>query len=145
MNLKYRDLNDKEKLIYIKRFAVIIGIYCLLLVGSMGSLFTGLDIISSWNDSMNPKYESETIPDKVIEKNTQYNTDQLNESRSIIVNAVVLFFMFPLFFAIFGISNFTINIGVWVSEKLNLYTSIDLEIQQEKLDKIKKSLNNSKN
>lgn len=130
MVLTYKNLSDKEKLTYIKR-GVVMGFCAAFLYGLViGCFFGAASIIISWNEQFD------------IEKQTaqKSNTHATPELRSFVLNSAASLFFVSLMIAVIGISSLAGDLGDYICKKLNLFTKIDLEMAQSRLEKIQQAL-----
>lgn len=131
MVLTYKDLSDKEKLVYVKR-GFVMGIISILLFSLVTGSFVGaFSIITSWNESFDIQKQTNKEA-----SNYSYNPDL----RSFVLGSASLLLMVSFMIVVLGISSLATDLSYYVCSKLKLYTKIDLERTQKNLDKIKDSL-----
>lgn len=122
---EYSDLNDKQKIIFIKR-GIIFGL-CIVFTMSLvfGSMYV---VIEEYNKSLPEEIENDDnqTPDSITD------TDQ---------DVIFLFCIMVLVIgALIGLSNISGWLADFIIEKLELYTDMDLDNAEKHYDKVKKAI-----
>ena len=125
---EYSDLNDKQKIIFIKR-GIIIGL-CVMFVLSLvfGSMYV---VIETYNNSLPNEIEND---DKPQTPNSVTDTEE---------DKVFLFCIMVLVIgSLFGLSNLSMYLAYFIIEKLKLYTDMNLDYAEKEYKKIKTMIEN---
>lgn len=134
MRKEYADLPPHQKMVYIKQNVIYIGftlvptlIWFGLFLGFIGDILPQLETIQAAHN-MTQSTHTQTVEEEL----ELYEYFYLG------------FLCFGMIGIVLGWTTFGGLIGAWINGRLGLYTDIDLEDRQKKLDEIKKKLEQSK-
>ena len=127
---EYSDLNDKQKIIFVKR-GIIIGL-CVMFTLSLvfGSMYV---VIESYNQSLPKEVEKE-------DNNQTSNTITDTETDKVFLFCIMIL----VIGALFGLSNLSCYLAYFIIEKLELYTDMNLDHAEKQYKTIKTAIEKQK-